>query len=255
MGQGDPSPFTLEGGDVGVLLIHGYTGSPAEMRRLGGYFNERGLTVMAPLLPGHGTRIEDANAVAWTDWTATVEQALADLRQRCATSFVAGLSMGGLLTLYLASRHPDLPGVIAYAPAIKVEDWRLRFLPIFKRFFKTMSKDEEHWADPEAEALLWSYDVWPVGGVVEVMHLRDEVETSLPRVTCPTMVVYSVSDPLVTEEAAQMVLDGVGCEDKTKLPLVECGHVMTVDAGWDELAEQTYQFIMARVPEAAAGDA
>ncbi|MFN2222790.1 MAG: alpha/beta hydrolase, partial [Candidatus Promineifilaceae bacterium] len=83
-GKGDPSPWLLEGGDIGVLLIHGLTGSAAEMRPIGAFLNERGLTVMAPLLPGHGTRVEDLNQVKWTDWTAAAEEALAELQARCS---------------------------------------------------------------------------------------------------------------------------------------------------------------------------
>jgi carboxylesterase len=252
MGHGDPSAFLFEGSDVGVLLIHGFTGSPAEMRPIGRYLNERGLTVLAPLLPGHGTQVEDLNQVQWTDWTAAAEEALAELQQSCQQTFVAGLSMGGLLTLYLASRHPELPGIVTYAAALDITDWRRHFAPIVKRLFKTVSKPEEHWADPEAEQLLWSYDVYPVGGATQVFALRDEVKASLAQITCPALITYSTSDPTVTVEAAQTILASIASEDKDALNLVECGHVMTLDAGWQTLADRTYHFITARAPELAA---
>ncbi len=108
----DPSPFFLEGGSIGVLLIHGFTGSPPEMRLVGDYLHQRGFTVSGPLLPGHGTTVEDMNRCQWTDWTNHVEKALADLQARCETVFVGGLSMGSLLTLYLAAHHPELHGAI-----------------------------------------------------------------------------------------------------------------------------------------------
>jgi carboxylesterase len=222
------------------------------MRRLGDYLNERGLTVMAPLLPGHGTKVEDLNEVRWTDWTAAAENALAELRARCKHVFVAGLSMGGLLTLYLASRHTELPGIVTYAAALDVRDWRRHFAPIIKRVFKTISKDEEHWADPAAEELLWSYDVYPVAGAMELFSLRDAVEASLPQITCPVLVTFSTADPTVTIEAAQMILDNIGSKDKEVLSLDECGHVMTLDVGWDTLAERTYDFVMAHVPQPKA---
>ncbi len=121
----DPSAFFLEGGytgegdRTGVLLIHGYTGSPTEMRWIGDYLHARGLTVSGPLLPGHGTTPEAMNRCRWTDWTGHVEAALADLRARCTRVFVGGLSMGSLLTLHLAARHPDLPrGDHRYSPAV-----------------------------------------------------------------------------------------------------------------------------------------
>ena len=249
IGKGDPSPFELEGGDIGVLLIHGFTGSPAEMRLMGHYLNDRGLTVSAPLLPGHGTKVEDLNQVSWPDWTAAVEQALADLREQCAHVYVAGLSMGALLTLYLASRHPELPAFAVYAPALDISDWRRPFAPILKLFVKTVAKQDEHWDDPQAEDLLWCYDEWPVGGTMQLFNLRDEVKESLPRITSPALIVYSLADSSVTPEGARIVVDAIASEDKEVVEMDECGHVMTVDRGWDALAERTYQFIKAHVPE------
>ena len=117
-----PAPFTLSGGDVGVLLIHGFTGSPAEMRPLGRFLHGRGLTVAAPLLPGHGTTPADLNRCRWQDWLACAEIALAELQAQCRAVFVAGLSLGALLTLTLAGQHRDLAGIIAYSPAILVKD-------------------------------------------------------------------------------------------------------------------------------------
>jgi carboxylesterase len=252
-GKGDPSPFLLKGGETGVLLFHGLTGSPAEMRPIGEFLNARGLTVMAPLLPGHGTRVEDLNQVKWRDWTAAAEAALAELEGRCRKVFVAGLSMGGLVTLYLASRHPELSGIVTYAAALDITDWRRHFAPIIKRVMKTISKQEEHWADPRREDLLWSYDVWPVGGAMQTFDLRNEVEASLPRIHCPALISYSMADPTVGPKAAQMILDGIASADKKALALDECGHVMTVDKGWDTLAQNTYEFIMAQAKEPTAG--
>jgi carboxylesterase len=210
---------------------------------------------MAPLLPGHGTRVEDLNQVKWTDWTAAAEEALAELQARCSSVFVAGLSMGGLVTLYLASRHPEVAGIVTYAAALDVTDWRAHFAPIFKRLVKTISKHEEHWADPRREDLLWSYDVWPVGGAMETFDLRDEVEAALPSIRCPALITSSKADPTVGPKAAQMILETISSEDKDSLILDECGHVMVVDKGWDTLAQRTYDFIMARAEEpTAAGE-
>ncbi|MER6924420.1 alpha/beta fold hydrolase, partial [Streptomyces spiralis] len=88
-------PFRHEGGEVGVLLCHGFTGSPQSLRSWAEYLAERGLTVSLPLLPGHGTRWEDMAITGWQDWYAEVDRELRALRERCAHVFVAGLSMGG----------------------------------------------------------------------------------------------------------------------------------------------------------------
>ena len=143
----DPSAFFLEGGETGVLLIHGYTGSPTEMRWIGDYLHARGLTVSGPLLPGHGTTPETMNRCRWTDWTSHVEAALADLRARCKRAFVGGLSMDSLLTLYLAAQHPDLPGAIAYSPAAWTATSKIYLTPLAKHFvaFRPKSAESDPW--------------------------------------------------------------------------------------------------------------
>src|SRR5687767_7503545 len=103
----DPSPFEWVGGQVGVLLIHGFTASPTQLRLVGTDLHQRGLTVSAPLLPGHGTTLADLSKQHWQDWVRHVELALTDLKSRCSAVFVAGISLGSLLTLYLAAEHPD----------------------------------------------------------------------------------------------------------------------------------------------------
>src|SRR5688572_23289268 len=97
----DPSPFALSGGDVGILLIHGFSASPTQMRLIGDDLHQRGLTVVAPLLPGHGTTVADLSKQLWQDWVSHVDLALTELKSRCETVFVAGISLGSLLTLYL----------------------------------------------------------------------------------------------------------------------------------------------------------
>lgn len=116
----DPSPFTLSGGTVGILLIHGMSSSPTELRFIGDYLHQRGLTVSAPLLPGHGTTIDDLHRQRWQEWTHHVETAFADVKRRCDSVFVAGISLGSLLTLYLAAHNPDLAGAIVFSPLVKM---------------------------------------------------------------------------------------------------------------------------------------
>ena len=139
----DPSAYAFSGGSVGALLIHGFTGAPVEMRMVADYLHERGLTVSGPRLPGHGTSVEDMNRAKWTDWTSHVEDALEQLRSRCETVFVGGLSMGALLTLYLAARYQDLPGAIIYSPAVKIANRLIYLTPLLKHVMPMRSKSGE----------------------------------------------------------------------------------------------------------------
>jgi carboxylesterase len=251
----DPSSFFLPGGPIGVLLLHGYTGSPPEMRLLGDDLHSRGMTISAPLLPGHGVTVEDMNRSRWRDWTDCAEQALADLRSRCRTVFVGGLSMGTLLTLYLASRHADLPGAMLYSPALKVSDRRLALTPLARYVVDSVPKganSDQDLTSPTAAQHLWSYERNPVAAAAELLALRREVRRNLSQVICPLLIVHSTKDPAISPDSAQAVYDGVGTPAgrKALLTLHNSGHVLLVDSEWEYVAEQTARFIYANLDRA-----
>lgn len=242
----DPSPFFLEDGPIGVLLIHGFTGSPPEMRLVGDYLHQRGFTVSGPLLPGHGTTVEDMNRCQWTDWTSHVEKALADLQARCETVFVGGLSMGSLLTLYLAAHHPELHGAILYSPAVVVADRLIYLAPVLKHLIPTKPKsDESDMADPEADLRLWSYEENPVFAAHELLKLIRRVRRFLPQVTRPLLIIHSTLDQAIHPNSARYTYDRVGSADKELVTLHNSGHCITVDSEWEAVAEKTCEFIQA----------
>jgi carboxylesterase len=244
--QPDPTPFLLAGGDVGVLLIHGFTGSPAEMRPLGHHLHERGLTVAAPLLTGHGTTPADLNRQRRQDWIACVEQALAELQTQCQRVFMAGLSLGALLTLTVAARRRELAGIITYSPAVIVNDPRAYFVAILKYLMPTLAKPLDYFADPAVQSLMWSYPVYPVAAAHETMKLIGEVKRALPEVACPLLVIYSRSDATIHPRSAQFVYDRVRSTDKAIIALQASGHVITLDCEWQQVAEESYRFVQQR---------
>jgi carboxylesterase len=247
----DPSAFFLdgggtgEGGHTGILLIHGFTGSPTEMRRIGDYLYARGLTVSGPLLPGHGTTPEAMNRCRWTDWPGHVEAALAVLRARCTRVFVGGLSMGSLLTLHLAARHPDLAGVLAYSPAVWTANSKIYLTPIARHFvaFQPHAGDS-YLADPQADRQIWCYDVVPVGAVAELLKLILDVRRSLPKIGCPVVIIHSTRDAAIHPASAQRTFERIGAQDKQLITLHESGHNITMDRQWEFVAEKTYDFIV-----------
>lgn len=241
--QLDPSPFFLAGGPVGLLLIHGFTGAPPEMRLIGDYAHERGYTVSAPCLPGHGTTIEDANTKRWQDWTDHVDQALTDLEDKCEHVCVAGLSLGSLLTLYLAAHRSELAGAIAYSPAVMLADPRSRIVAVLKYLVRQLPKSESYAVDPETASRLWSYDAWPAAAAHEVIKFSRQVKRDLPQVRCPSLLIHSTADPDIHPDSAQFTYDHIGAEDKELVTLHDCGHCITVDAEWKTVAERTCQFI------------
>src|SRR4051812_2345004 len=127
-------PFDLPGGPVGVLLCHGFTGTPQSLRDWGEHLAEAGFTVRCPLLPGHGTRWQDANASTEDDWYDELSQALDDLVGRCSTVVVAGLSMGGTLALRLAERRPDdVAALVLVNPSLLTERVDAKLLPVLAK--------------------------------------------------------------------------------------------------------------------------
>jgi carboxylesterase len=116
--QPGAEPFSADGGPDGVLVLHGFTGNPHSLRGLAEAFAAAGHAVELPLLPGHGTAVEDMLPTRWTDWSATAEEAYARLARRSRRVAVAGLSMGGSLATWLAVRHPEIVGLVVVNPMI-----------------------------------------------------------------------------------------------------------------------------------------
>src|SRR5919108_2891282 len=179
----DPSPFVLSGGDVGILLIHGFTASPTQMRLIGDDLHQRGLTVVAPLLPGHGTTVADLSKQCWQDWVSHVKLALTELKARCATVFVASISLGSLLTLYVVAEHPDLKGIVLYSPLVKMPGGiAIHLVALFKYLVRDMRKPPNFFTDPDAKDRLWDYSAISLFAVHEVARLRKRVQRLLPNI-------------------------------------------------------------------------
>ncbi len=217
------------------------------MRWIGDYLCARGLTVSGPLLPGHGTTPEAMNRCRWTDWINHAEAALADLRARCTRVFVGGLSMGSLLTLYLAVHHPDLPGILAYSPAVWTATSKIYLTPLIRHFVAFLPKSiESDLADLEADRQLWCYDVDPVGAAAELLKLILDVRRSLPKVVCPVIIIHSTRDAAIHPASAQRTFERIGAQDKQLITLHKSGHCITVDTEWEYVAGRSYDFIVGR---------
>lgn len=243
----DPSAFFLEGGPVGALLIHGFTGAPVEMRLIGDYLHDRGVTVSAPLLPGHGTDIDDLNQRKSEEWLRAVEDSLANLKTKTSHTFVVGYSFGTILGLHLAAAAHDLAGLVVIAPPIALDGWRRWAVRAASRFIDRIpSINNPHFITPEAVSRLWHYDAYPAKATSEVLALVHTVRQALPEVACPLLVVYSVGDTQAGSKGAIELFEMVGSADKEVMELQHSGHAITVDAEWDVVAERIYQFVSRR---------
>ncbi|WP_031506557.1 alpha/beta hydrolase [Streptomyces megasporus] len=235
-------PLRHDGGEVGVLLCHGFTGCPQSMRPWAEYLAEKGLTVSLPLLPGHGTRWEDLAVTGWQDWYAAVDLELRALRDRCEQVFVCGLSMGGALALRLAARHRDaVDGVVAVNPAMTLPRLQGMVLPVLRHLVPTapgVAGDIAKEGVPEV-----GYDRVPLHAAHSLWRLLRVVRGELPRVTQPLLLLHSRVDNVVSPSDSALVLSRVSSRDVTETVLERSLHVATLDHDAERIFADSYGFI------------
>ena len=221
-------PELTGGRRVGVLLSHGFTGSPAAMRPWGEHLAELGYGVTVPLLPGHGTRWQDLNARTWADWYGEIVRAFDALRAEHDAVVVGGLSMGGALALRLAAdRDADIAGVMVVNPAVATQRLDVKLLPVLKHLvgsFPAITGDIKKPGVDES-----GYDRTPLKAAHSMMRAWPGLVADLPRITKPLLYLRSDVAPVVDAPSAPIILEGVSSTDVTRVALPESYHVATID--------------------------
>lgn len=237
-------PFAADNGPVGVLVSHGFTGSPQSMRFLAEQLAEGGLTVRLPRLHGHGTTPEEMGMSSAEHWIRDLEAAFEELRGRCEKVFVTGLSMGGTLTLYLAGAYAgQVAGIIPINAAITLNSpdlAGLAFHPAAPPAVPGVGSDIKR---PGVTEL--AYPVVPVPAVRQLYALMAVTRELLPRVTCPALVVTSREDHVVPPMNGPLIVELLGSAEKRLLWLEESYHVATLDNDKERIAEETLAFVRA----------
>ncbi|MFK0289544.1 alpha/beta hydrolase [Streptomyces sp. NPDC090442] len=242
-------PFRRDGGDVGVLVCHGFTGSPQSVRPWAEYLADRGLSVTVPLLPGHGTRWQDMQLTTWQDWYAEVDRELRALTERCGTVFVCGLSMGGALALRLAARHGDaVSGVALVNPGNKVHERAAPLLPALRHVVRSTKGIASDIAKPGATEV--GYDRVPLHAAYSLRAFFRLVDDELPRVTQPLLVMTSPQDHVVRPADSDRILSRVSSTDVRHTRLERSYHVATLDHDAERIFADTHDFITRLAPEA-----
>jgi esterase/lipase len=243
-------PFDLPGGPVGVLLCHGFTGTPQSMRDWGVHLAAAGFTVRCPLLPGHGTRWQDANASTEDDWFGELSAALDDLRGRCTTVVVAGLSMGGTLALRLAERRPDdVAALVLVNPSLLTERRDAKLLPLLAKLTPAWAPIASDIKKPGSTEL--AYPRLPTRAAVALRRLWAAVRADLGAIRAPLLVFRSVEDHVVEPASTRILLAEVGSTDTTEVLLHESFHVATLDNDAPLIFARSVEWIRERVPAAA----
>jgi carboxylesterase len=243
-------PFFLRGNKTGVLLIHGFTGTPKEMRWMGEYLNQQGLTCLGIRLNGHATDMEDMRRSRWTDWAASVEDGFHLLSRSVDRVFLVGLSMGGVLSLLMSTRLAErVTGVVAMSTPFQLPNnyplWALRLYSFFVRDNpKSRETPGASWFDKAAYAEHVSYPQNPMRSVVELKLLLNEMQAALSEISTPVLLIHSKDDPYVLPENMEKIYAGlVNVSDKTKLYVSGSGHVVTRDAARPQVFRAVEEFI------------
>ncbi len=237
-------PKYYQGGrSEGVLAVHGYTGRPGEMDYLAQSLHRQGWSVSVPRLPGHATSRSDLLRCTWKDWYRRVLDAYYDLRSCCDKVFVAGLSMGGLLTLMLAQEEPCDALALA-APVVlttrqvplSVSSWAGRLIQPKKL------KDFEHQFEgehsPEGRFLEDEYWSWLLPSAVgQLASLQRKTNARLKRVTAPTLVLTSKRDQVISQRAGEFLQKRLGSQEFSHIVYERSGHVITNDCEKQRAAE------------------
>jgi carboxylesterase len=235
-------PFSHDGSEVGVLLCHGFTGTPQSMRPWGQSLAARGYTVRIPLLPGHGTTWQEMNRTRWKDWYSCVDAAFRDLHQTCERVVVGGLSMGAALSLQLAQTHgPRISGLVLVNPAVKFDDPRTRLVPVLKHLVGSLEAVGNDIKKPGVTEL--AYTRTPLKAGHSQLVAWQSVIRDLPEITQPVLLLRSTQDHVIPASSSALILSRISSLDVTEVLLEDSYHVATIDNDAALIFDESAKFI------------
>lgn len=271
-------PFFFEGdaiNDAGVLLLHGFTGSPAEMRPLGEFLSRQGYAATAPLLPGHGGLPHALKGVRWQDWADAAVRALHAMCRDYRRVFVAGLSMGGLLTLHLAATQADAPlrGIVMMAAPAAINDARTKLVkfaqhfmpyyyplrgadfsdPVFRADLQQRFGSDAviNFDDPRVCREIASSVKLPLDAIHELLKLNTLVMRELPQVKAPALLFQGKRDRVIAPDSAEVIAAGLGSVHKRVVWLDRSDHVLPHEPDHAQMFDAIAGFIAAEKEDCA----
>jgi len=238
--QPGAEPFSADAGPVGVLVCHGFTGSPRTVRPWAEHLAAAGLTVRAPRLPGHGTTWQDLGRTRWQDWYGAAERAFTELSGKCEQVFVAGLSLGGCLAFRLAqTQGTRVSGLVVVNPSLAPDTRLFLLAPVLKHIVPSLPGIAGDIKKPGGDE--GGYSRVPVKAAATLPALWKLTARHLPEVTQPVLVYRSAVDHVVGPASMRLL--------QAKLPtaevrtLADSYHVATLDNDAPAIFEGTLAFI------------
>jgi carboxylesterase len=236
-------PDLTDGRKIGVLVSHGFTGSPASMRPWAESLAERGYAVELPLLPGHGTRWQELNKVGWSDWYATLNASFDKLVAENDAVAVCGLSLGGALVLRLAADRPDeVAGVVLVNAALNTTRLDVKALPVLRFLVGAFPGIVNDIKKPGQDE--YGYPKTPLKAAYSMMwHGWKSLRPDLAKITSPILFFKSVEDHVVDETSLAIIKKSVSSREFIEVSLPESYHVATLDNDAPQIFAESADFI------------
>jgi carboxylesterase len=238
----DATPTGADGQRIGVLLSHGFTGSPASMVPWGKHLAGLGYGVAVPRLPGHGTTWQELNKCRWADWYGEVQRAFDKLEANCDQVVVGGLSMGAALVLQLAAdRGRDVAGIVVVNPAVNTQRKDVLALPVLQHAVGSFPGIANDIKKPGVEE--HGYPRTPLKAARSMMLGWKQVRRDLPKVTSPLLMFRSAEDHVVDPSSGRIIVASVSSRDLTERILEHSYHVATLDNDASVILEESAEFV------------
>lgn len=241
-------PLSIQGGDVGVLVVHGFTGSPSSMRSLAVAAGESGNSVELVRLPGHGTTVEEMNTTTWDDWTGSAEAAYEELSARSSRTVVIGLSMGGSIAAWLATRHREISGIMCInALVLELGEGLVGDDDVVAQATEAIAAGIELapaiGSDIAKEGIVeLAYDAAPLRALLSLGLGIAEMSAHLSTIACPILIANSPQDHVV-EPSNSDHLAKVASGPVRRITLERSYHVATLDHDEQLLIDEMLSFI------------
>ncbi|GAB3056252.1 alpha/beta hydrolase [Virgibacillus ainsalahensis] len=230
--------FWMEGGKTGILISHGFMGTPQSVRDIGEKLNRYGYSVLAPRLAGHGTHYLDLEKCSNTDWFNSLEEGYQELRKHCRKVFVLGQSMGGTLALWLEQKHQSIDGIILVNPALTIPSYERLREESKPRFLQEGNPDIK--AEDVYEL---TFDQTPLQSIHELQKLMDQTPRILSEINCPVLGFKSRDDHVVPPGNTDYILKYIGSAIRQKTVLKNSYHVASMDNDKDKIVRDCHHFI------------
>ncbi|MGC8460971.1 MAG: alpha/beta hydrolase [Candidatus Dormibacteria bacterium] len=249
------APWYRGAGTHGVLLLHGFTSTPIEMRGLGEHLHRRGYRCAIPALPGHATTPQHLQATRWHDWVESALHEVDILLAECSSVAIVGQSMGGNIALHVAALRPRIGAVATIGAPLRLHDARITALPVMKHIIRWHTPGHDvDLHSPQAVADLDSYGKWPTAAILELSRLLQQTEHLLPCIRQPVLLLHGGHDRTVSpSNAAELEHRLTGSTEVHRTMYWRDGHALTVDTDKESVYTEIAEWLKRHLgtPEAA----